>query len=199
MIEYTKINEFRFEVQIRTIIQDAWSVLDHKLKYKKSIPGSLKRRINRLAALFEIADAEFTGIRNETNKLEQETQESSTIKEENQNQTLDVFHFLKIAQHKFKEYNFESYKIDGFVEEILSYQPNLTIKQFKEAVEKHFQKIDQYRSFLKEENNNNLNPYTMIRHILYLDNWIKRNNQKNSSMTNTVTASPISNQNYTAS
>ena len=43
---------FNFEIQIRTITQDSWSVLDHKIKYKKSIPSSLKRRINTLAALF---------------------------------------------------------------------------------------------------------------------------------------------------
>ncbi|WP_295578974.1 hypothetical protein [uncultured Lamprocystis sp.] len=60
--EYSKYSEFRFEVQIRTIIQDSWSVLDHKIKYKKSIPTRLKRRINTLAALFELADREFREI-----------------------------------------------------------------------------------------------------------------------------------------
>lgn len=29
--EYSKFIDFRFEVQIRTIIQDSWSVLDHKI------------------------------------------------------------------------------------------------------------------------------------------------------------------------
>ncbi|MGZ7142680.1 hypothetical protein ACXWOE_09685, partial [Streptococcus pyogenes] len=42
------------------------SVLDHKIKYKKSIPGQLKRRINVLAALFELADREFRQIRDAT-------------------------------------------------------------------------------------------------------------------------------------
>ena len=56
----------RFELQIRTIIQDSWSALDHKIKYKKSIPNPLKRRINTLAALFELADHEFLQIRNST-------------------------------------------------------------------------------------------------------------------------------------
>lgn len=48
--EYKQLVELPFELQIRTTVQDAWSVLDHKIKYKKNIPGSLKRRINRLAA-----------------------------------------------------------------------------------------------------------------------------------------------------
>ena len=55
-----------FELQVRTIIQDSWSVLDHKIKYKKSIPGQLKRRINVLSALFELADREFLQIRDAT-------------------------------------------------------------------------------------------------------------------------------------
>ena len=44
MKEYKRYSDLRFEVQIRTIIQDAWSVLDHKIKYKKSIPTSMKRK-----------------------------------------------------------------------------------------------------------------------------------------------------------
>ena len=58
-----------FELQIRTVIQDAWSILDHKIKYKKSIPHNLKRRINRLSALFEIADEEFLSIKKERNNF----------------------------------------------------------------------------------------------------------------------------------
>lgn len=64
--EYASYADARVEVQIRTIIQDSWSVLDHQIKYKKSIPGSLKRRINTLAALFELADREFREIRDAT-------------------------------------------------------------------------------------------------------------------------------------
>lgn len=33
--EYSKFKNISFELQVRTIIQDAWSVLDHKIKYKK--------------------------------------------------------------------------------------------------------------------------------------------------------------------
>lgn len=33
---YRKHSDLKFEIQIRSIIQDAWSVLDHKIKYKKN-------------------------------------------------------------------------------------------------------------------------------------------------------------------
>lgn len=39
--EYSKFTDLRFELQIRSIVQDAWSEIDHKLKYKKSLPRSL--------------------------------------------------------------------------------------------------------------------------------------------------------------
>ena len=53
MVEAEKFKNIRIELQIRTVIQDAWSILDHKIKYKNSIPQNLKRRINRLSAKFE--------------------------------------------------------------------------------------------------------------------------------------------------
>src|SRR5690606_14456225 len=73
--EYEKYRDLRFEVQVRSTIQDAWSVLDHKIKYKKSIPHSLKRQINALAALFEIADREFTNIKQLTEELREDKAE----------------------------------------------------------------------------------------------------------------------------
>jgi len=62
MKEYSAYADLSFELQIRTVVQDSWSVLDHKIKYKKSIPNDLKRRINTLAALFELADREFARL-----------------------------------------------------------------------------------------------------------------------------------------
>jgi ppGpp synthetase/RelA/SpoT-type nucleotidyltranferase len=65
-----RFKHLKIELQIRTVIQDAWSILDHKIKYKNSIPQNLKRRINRLSALFEIADDEFLNIQKEISQLE---------------------------------------------------------------------------------------------------------------------------------
>ncbi|WP_281492349.1 GTP pyrophosphokinase [Wohlfahrtiimonas chitiniclastica] len=59
MPEYKSFVDFNFELQIRTIIQDSWSVLDHKIKYKKSIPTPLKRRINTLAPFLSLLIESF--------------------------------------------------------------------------------------------------------------------------------------------
>ena len=65
----SRFSSLRFEVQVRTIIQDAWSTLDQAIKYKKQVPHELCRRINALAALFEVADREFLAIKNQLSEF----------------------------------------------------------------------------------------------------------------------------------
>ena len=168
MLEYKNYANQCFEVQIRTIIQDAWSVLDHKIKYKKSIPQPLKRRINVLAALFELADREFYAIREKTLKLIQE--EKTTDLSSKDDKPLDVFSFLAVAENEFDGYIFLPYKIDGFVANLNSFD-NLTPARFSKTVEGNIDTVKNYDKYLcdKEKIVHALNPYTVIRHILYLD------------------------------
>lgn len=166
MLEYRNYTNFSFEVQIRTIIQDAWSVLDHKIKYKKSIPHVLKRRINVLAALFELADREFYAVREETTKL---TEEEKTLIDTPSDEPLNAFSFLAIAEKNFEDYDFHSYKVDGFVAELNTYD-DITPETLSTAFEEHCAKVKEYDKYLCERDNEThvLNPYTIIRHVLYL-------------------------------
>lgn len=63
--------KFRAEIQVRTVIQHAWSAVSHALQYKKetAIPSRLRRRLFRIAGLFELADEEFVGIRDAKEQL----------------------------------------------------------------------------------------------------------------------------------
>jgi putative GTP pyrophosphokinase len=116
--EYAGYAQFPFELQIRTVVQDSWSTLDHKIKYKKSIPNGLKRRINTLAALFELADREFRAIRDETaNEIARANAPYAEIEEESASAQveaetvadassrryapLNAFSMLRIAKHFF--------------------------------------------------------------------------------------------------
>ena len=168
MREYSRYSDFRFEVQIRTIIQDAWSVLDHKIKYKKSIPLPLKRRINTLAALFELADREFFSIREKTIKAAKEEKEKVKSSEPSDVDTLNVFSFLAIVDDLFPDYDFHSYKVDGFVSEILSYG-DITPSQFKSIIDDNFPYIEKYKNSIGETptRKHAFNPYTEIRHVLF--------------------------------
>jgi putative GTP pyrophosphokinase len=170
--EYQDINEFRFEVQIRSIIQDAWSVLDHKIKYKKSkLPSELKRSINRLAALFEIADNEFLRVRKETLLLEQAALNSNTSATESTKASLlDVFSFQQIVEGAFIDFTCSPTKTDEFLSQINRMNPALTTSEFINVMSNELKLIDEYQEFQKLSNGNSLNPITQIRHALYLHN-----------------------------
>jgi len=52
--------DFCFEIQIRTILQEAWAEIEHYLNYKHiGVDGQQLRKINALSALMEIADEQF--------------------------------------------------------------------------------------------------------------------------------------------
>ncbi|WP_374606804.1 GTP pyrophosphokinase [Diaphorobacter nitroreducens] len=180
-----------FELQLRTIIQDAWSVLDHKIKYKKSIPAELKRRINVLSALFELADREFRQIRDatdaellyapdETTEAEAETEASRTPAPGSE---LNAFTFLKIARHFFKDVEFDAQKVDLFVDDMRAWSPGITRARFNTLMRETIATVKRYKQFYEAQNpEGSFNPFTVIRHCLYLgDRQAFRRALRNSS------------------
>lgn len=170
--EYQPYSKFNFELQIRTIVQDSWSVLDHKIKYKKSIPNELKRRINVLSALFELADREFREIRDltqeEIENAESETENKTDSKKlgdaENGN-ILNAFSFLKIGGHFYPKYEFQPHKVDGFVHNIHEFSPGITRAKFHNLINKNISKVKSYLDTIEAITTN---PFVIFRHCLYL-------------------------------
>ncbi|MBN1182551.1 MAG: hypothetical protein JXB49_09715 [Bacteroidales bacterium] len=159
-----KYKKIPFELQIRTVIQNAWGILDHKIKYKKSIPLSLKRRINRLSALFEIADEEFLSIQKEISQEERKINYRLKKGGKIENtKALDVFRFLFVSLKYFPEYNFIEYKVDGFVQEILFQKADFTEGELNEALQKNLSFVNTIERSIRQS----LNPYTKIRYCLF--------------------------------
>lgn len=172
--EYKPFELLRFEIQVRTIIQNAWSELDHKIKYKKNTPTSLKRRIHRLAALFELADQEFINIKVETDKREEESKAEAAasipVTSSVENDPLDAFRFAAVLEKAFPNYDFLPYKVDGFLEEIRDLNPDLTTLELRRALDTHLTLAKEYAAAYHSNNGHRLNPYTVMRHVLYLYN-----------------------------
>ncbi|HEY5672494.1 MAG TPA: (p)ppGpp synthetase [Malonomonas sp.] len=179
--KYRPYLQFSFEVQIRSLIQDAWSVLDHKIKYKKSIPSDLKRRINLLSALFELADREFKEIRNATDVLlqqatdvpvnEQTSKDRVEVEPLANDKIINAFNFLRVAGHFFQDFDFEDYKVDGFVQDILKSAPQFKRSDLHDCLIENFKTVRDYQTdFLATNPGSTFSPYTAIRHCLYLFN-----------------------------
>jgi putative GTP pyrophosphokinase len=180
--KYLPYRDLSFEVQIRSLIQDAWSVLDHKIKYKKSIPVDLKRRINVLSALFELADREFKEIRNATTELLQQATvapDSDSLDDARETagpaaapagaKAVNAFDFQRVAGHFFRDFEFEDYKVDDFVQDILKLDRGFQKSDLHRCLNENLKIVRDYRDqFLAENPDKTFSPYTAIRHCLYL-------------------------------
>lgn len=78
--ERAKLSEWSFykehisEIQIRSVLQHAWSVISHSLLYKREsdVPYQIRRKLLRLSGLLELADEEFSDIRDSQIMVESE-------------------------------------------------------------------------------------------------------------------------------
>lgn len=71
--ELESFEGFKFEIQIRSILQHAWAEIEHDRNYKfqGELPKHLQRRFYALAGMLEIADREFNTLSEEVEKFRQ--------------------------------------------------------------------------------------------------------------------------------
>ena len=74
--EHPEINDFRFEIQMRTALQHVWATMYHDTGYKSGIevPKEHLRNMNRIAGMLELADEQFSRIRKEINDYRRNVQ-----------------------------------------------------------------------------------------------------------------------------
>lgn len=76
--EWNAYESYPAEIQIRTVLQHSWAVVSHAMQYKheSDVPKQLRRKLYRLAGLFELADEEFASIRNKTDIIRNKASEN---------------------------------------------------------------------------------------------------------------------------
>lgn len=102
---YDDLKDLVCEIQIRTVLQDAWAIIDHHLVYKNesNIPSFLRKKLNLLAGNFESADEEFKRIRAEREAYLTNIEESKINSEQFLENELNLDSFVRYAQWKFPD------------------------------------------------------------------------------------------------
>jgi len=72
LAEWAVFEGKKAEIQVRTATQHAWAAVEHKLNYKRAseAPRKLRRKLMRLSALFELADEQFSVVKDELEDVE---------------------------------------------------------------------------------------------------------------------------------
>ena len=121
--EWRAVASFKAEIQVRTVLQHSWAAVSHALQYKREgdVPIALRRKLFRLAGLFELADEEFMEIRDAGLRSTQESQE--IVKRNITNAPIDeaIIREIVATSPTFKKIikivNRLGYEFDNFLEE----------------------------------------------------------------------------------
>jgi ppGpp synthetase/RelA/SpoT-type nucleotidyltranferase len=107
--EHPEINEFRFEIQMRTALQHVWATMYHDTGYKSGIevPREHLRNMNRIAGMLELADEQFSRIR------------------------MEITEYRRNVQSLVADGNFDEVPLDGD-----TFRSYLTLKPFKKLIDK---------------------------------------------------------------
>jgi len=112
------LDGLKAEIQIRTMLMHAWAAISHKLLYKskKDVPPQIKRKLNRLSALMELADEQFDLIKSIKSKITHDILHAQDI--ENSEPELSTDSLVAIWRKYCPEREFQDSDASELLEEI---------------------------------------------------------------------------------
>lgn len=136
---YEDLKRLKCEVQVRTVLQDAWAIIDHHLVYKKesAVPTSLQRKLNSLAGLFETADDQFEQIRQQRKEYMVEMRQSSVSDDSFLGHEVNADSLLEYLNWKFPGIPLESWSGQfKLTQDGLDFRKYPTLKELDRLVDK---------------------------------------------------------------
>lgn len=108
---YDDLKDLVCEVQVRTVLQDAWAIIDHHLVYKReaAVPKTLQRKLNSLSGLFETADDQFLQIRDKRLAYVEKVRDSKKDPKQFLQTELNLDSFKEYLQWKFPDHPTEAF------------------------------------------------------------------------------------------
>jgi ppGpp synthetase/RelA/SpoT-type nucleotidyltranferase len=100
---YDDLKQYVCEVQVRTVVQDAWAIIQHHMVYKREsqVPSQLQRKLNSLAGLFETVDDQFGRIREDRDAYLNGVRESTSAPATFLETELNLDSFTEYLKWKF--------------------------------------------------------------------------------------------------
>lgn len=135
---YDDLKNLVCEIQVRTVLQDAWAIIDHHLVYKNEsdVPTPLQRKLNSLAGLFETADDQFNRLRGERAAYLAEVKESQSDPLQFLSNELNKDSFPEYVRWKFPGISIDRPKLIDMILSQMKNRKYATLADLDEAVEK---------------------------------------------------------------
>lgn len=143
---FKDFNDLKIEIQLRTMLMHTWAAISHKLLYKheSDAPKEIKRKLNRLSALIELADEQFNDIK----ELKENYSKLLEVDEIDKNRPINADSILMLVnKYSAGRKNDEEY-IPQFLDEVKDY--NLSIADFENLIIKAQPSIERIEPRLAE-------------------------------------------------
>jgi len=158
---YDDLKNLVCEIQTRTVLQDAWAIIDHHLVYKNesNIPTVLRSRLNRLAGDFESSDQKFSDLRAEREEYLRKVADSEINSEQFLENELNLDSFVRYAQWKFPELPAGTEVLD--VPFYLKPLTEMNLRDLRDLDEIVSRGADDYAFYLEKNGRDFLNSYSI--------------------------------------
>lgn len=158
---YDDLKSLKCEIQVRTVLQNAWAIINHHLIYKQKqdIPTPLLRKVNSLAGLLETADHQFDYIRLER---EQYIRELEGNQDSLMNQEINADTLVAFLNHRFPNSSIEDYYFIPRCLIVLDREKYKTLGDLNNSLDRQPPMVKEFNKYSAENRESKWDPSDML-------------------------------------